>query len=203
MSKMHEEWKDRIRSGVLTKAQIQRIYNEIWARGMGRPTFVRAASLSDEECANLVKMIRLVEPHVTQTQADQGNAWLRKNGKKLGMPESVYKNDAYSFRFVGCKLVYSNGFRTQYSPIYVGEYDGFELRYTASAWQTGRTDTYFEIKETQSSMTAYDEGYTLGEYRREHDDYDPRWDFADAARNGDFAEFKRGFEAGFDGEERA
>ena len=47
--------------------------------------------------------------------------------------------------------------------------------------------------------TPYSTGYTVGKYRREHDDYDPRWDFADAAKAGTFAEFKRGFEDGFDG----
>jgi hypothetical protein len=46
-------------------------------------------------------------------------------------------------------------------------------------------------------MSAYNEGYNMGQFRRENDDYDPRWDFADAAREGVFAEFKRGFEDGF------
>ena len=49
----------------------------------------------------------------------------------------------------------------------------------------------------------YGEGYTMGQYRREHDDYDPRYDFADAAKAGTFAEFKRGFEDGFDGKDAA
>jgi hypothetical protein len=149
MSKMHETWKDRIRSGTLTKAQIQRIYNEIWPRGMGKPTFARATTLTDEECANLVKMVRRVEPYVTATQAEQGNNWLRKNGRKLGMPETVYNGWASAFRFVGCRVIFENQWRTQYSPIYVGEYrdHGFELRYSASAWQTGQKDTYWEIRE--------------------------------------------------------
>lgn len=47
----------------------------------------------------------------------------------------------------------------------------------------------------------YMEGYNLGQLRREDDTYDPRWDFADAAKGGHFAEFKRGFEDGFDGKE--
>jgi len=50
-------------------------------------------------------------------------------------------------------------------------------------------------------MSAYDGGYVLGQYRKEHSDYDPRWDFADAAKAGEFTEFKRGFEDGFDGKE--
>lgn len=50
--------------------------------------------------------------------------------------------------------------------------------------------------------TAYENGYTLGQYRRDNDDYDPRWDFADAVKEGIFADFKRGFEDGFDGRER-
>jgi hypothetical protein len=57
-------------------------------------------------------------------------------------------------------------------------------------------------------MTAYDEGYTMGQYRRDvpcdicgEAHYDPRWDFADAAKQGVFDEFKRGFEDGFDGKE--
>jgi len=52
-------------------------------------------------------------------------------------------------------------------------------------------------------MTAYDEGYTMGQYRRDVPDYDPRWDFADAAKQGVFDEFKRGFGDGFDGKEPA
>lgn len=50
-------------------------------------------------------------------------------------------------------------------------------------------------------MTPYELGYDLGTYRKAHDDYDPRWDFADAAKAGTFAEFKRGFEDGFDGKD--
>lgn len=50
-------------------------------------------------------------------------------------------------------------------------------------------------------MSAYDEGFTLGQYRREHDNYDPRMDFAQAAKEGTFKEFKRGFEDGFDGKD--
>lgn len=48
----------------------------------------------------------------------------------------------------------------------------------------------------QRNLDAYKEGYNLGQYRRDNDDFDPRWDFADAAKAGTFAEFKRGFEAG-------
>jgi hypothetical protein len=44
----------------------------------------------------------------------------------------------------------------------------------------------------------YQEGYHLGEYRRDNPDFDPRWDFADAARAGVFDEFKRGFMDGMD-----
>lgn len=51
------------------------------------------------------------------------------------------------------------------------------------------------------SETPYMNGYSLGQYRRVADDYDPRWDFADAAKAGVFAEFKRGFTDGFDGKE--
>lgn len=51
---------------------------------------------------------------------------------------------------------------------------------------------------------AYTTGYNLGQYRRENE-YDPRWDFADAAKAGKtyFAEFKRGFGDGFDGKEES
>lgn len=58
-------------------------------------------------------------------------------------------------------------------------------------------------KETTMKESAYMNGYGLGEYRRNNPDYDARWDFADAAREGVFAEFKRGFEDGFDGKEAA
>jgi|KBSMisStaDraftv2_1062788.scaffolds.fasta_scaffold266070_2 hypothetical protein len=53
-------------------------------------------------------------------------------------------------------------------------------------------------------MTHYEDGYFTGQYRREHDDFDPRFTFADVAREGKeaFAEFKRGFEDGFDGKDR-
>ena len=44
---------------------------------------------------------------------------------------------------------------------------------------------------------AYSNGYACGEYRRDVADYDPRWDFADAAKAGVLVEFKRGFEDGF------
>jgi len=46
-------------------------------------------------------------------------------------------------------------------------------------------------------------GHNCGHYRRSSDDYDPRWDFADAARAGKeyFAEFKRGFTDGMDGKD--
>jgi len=50
---------------------------------------------------------------------------------------------------------------------------------------------------------AYDQGYALGLYRRDNPDYDPRWDFADAAKDGTFAEFKQGFTDGFDSKEEA
>jgi hypothetical protein len=50
-------------------------------------------------------------------------------------------------------------------------------------------------------MSAYDEGYTMGQFRRDNSDYDPRWDFADAAKRGEFDEFKRGFEDGFNEEQ--
>ena len=48
---------------------------------------------------------------------------------------------------------------------------------------------------------AYSNGYACGQYRRDVEGYDPRWDFADAAKAGTFDEFKRGFEDGFDGKE--
>lgn len=48
-------------------------------------------------------------------------------------------------------------------------------------------------------MSDYQTGYRLGHYKRDDAEYDPRWDFADAAKHGDFKEFKRGFEDGFDG----
>lgn len=50
-------------------------------------------------------------------------------------------------------------------------------------------------------MSAYDQGFTMGQYRREHDNYDSRMDFAQAAKEGTFKEFKRGFEDGFDGKD--
>ena len=49
---------------------------------------------------------------------------------------------------------------------------------------------------------AYNDGYDMGLYRSANDDYDPRFDFAAAAKAGIFAEFKRGFEDGMDGKER-
>jgi hypothetical protein len=49
---------------------------------------------------------------------------------------------------------------------------------------------------------AYEDGYDLGQYRVDNDHYDPRWDFAAAAKAGTFDAFKRGFEDGFDGKER-
>jgi hypothetical protein len=50
-------------------------------------------------------------------------------------------------------------------------------------------------------MSDYTAGYACGQIRREDDTYDPRWDFADAAKAGTFADFKAGFEDGFDGKE--
>lgn len=52
------------------------------------------------------------------------------------------------------------------------------------------------------STTPYDQGYEVGVWRKDHDDYDVRWDFADAAKAGIFDEFKRGFNDAFDGRER-
>ena len=51
-------------------------------------------------------------------------------------------------------------------------------------------------------MSAYSEGYALGKLRKDVE-FDPRWDFADAAKQAKpyFDEFKRGFEDGFDGKE--
>lgn len=53
------------------------------------------------------------------------------------------------------------------------------------------------------AISPYNEGYDLGAFRRDNSDYDPRHVFADAAKAGVFAEFKRGFEDGFDGKEAA
>jgi hypothetical protein len=52
---------------------------------------------------------------------------------------------------------------------------------------------------------AYSNGYACGQYRRDIEGYDPRFDFADAAKNGKpyYAEFRRGFDDGFDGKEEA
>ena len=47
--------------------------------------------------------------------------------------------------------------------------------------------------------TPYEDGYERGQLRREDSTYDPRHDFADAAKAGVFAEFKRGFTDGYDG----
>lgn len=51
----------------------------------------------------------------------------------------------------------------------------------------------------------YEFGHDMGVYRRDNPDYDPRHDFADAAKLGrqPFADFKRGFEDGFDAKEPA
>jgi hypothetical protein len=45
----------------------------------------------------------------------------------------------------------------------------------------------------------YENGYSVGNLRRHDPSYDVRWDMADAAKRGGFAEFKRGLEDGFDG----
>jgi hypothetical protein len=60
------------------------------------------------------------------------------------------------------------------------------------------------MADQDNEATPYDEGYDAGLYRSANDDYDPRWDFADAAKEPFpyFKEFKRGFEDGFDGRER-
>ena len=50
-------------------------------------------------------------------------------------------------------------------------------------------------------MSAYEDGYLVGTIRRDDPSYDVRWDMADAAKRGEFAEFKRGLEDGFDGKE--
>ena len=46
---------------------------------------------------------------------------------------------------------------------------------------------------------AYENGYASGEMRRTIQGYDPRWDWAEASRysSADQAEFKRGFDDGF------
>ena len=50
-------------------------------------------------------------------------------------------------------------------------------------------------------MSAYDRGFALGQFvkadREQGGNYDARWDFADEAKAGTFAEFRRGFDAGF------
>ena len=51
-------------------------------------------------------------------------------------------------------------------------------------------------------MSAYDDGYNSGVLRRNSPEYDPRWDFAAAAKAGVFKEFKRGFEDGYNDKER-
>lgn len=48
---------------------------------------------------------------------------------------------------------------------------------------------------------TYQDGYQIGEHKRGHDDYDARFDFADATIAGTFDEFKRGFDDGFHGRE--
>lgn len=59
-------------------------------------------------------------------------------------------------------------------------------------------------EQTDDEQTDYERGRELGrdvaEMRRAGDaDYDPRWDFADEAKKGreTFAEFRRGFDAGY------
>jgi hypothetical protein len=48
-------------------------------------------------------------------------------------------------------------------------------------------------------MSAYDDGYALGQYSQANPDYDARWDFADASKAGVYWEFHRGFTDGFTG----
>lgn len=48
---------------------------------------------------------------------------------------------------------------------------------------------------------AYEDGFSYGQLKRADADYDARWDFADAAKAGTFASFKRGFTDGFEGKE--
>jgi hypothetical protein len=50
--------------------------------------------------------------------------------------------------------------------------------------------------------SAYNEGYDLGQLRRRDAVVDVRYDLADAAKRGVFAEFKRGFDDGFDGKDK-
>jgi hypothetical protein len=50
-------------------------------------------------------------------------------------------------------------------------------------------------------MSAYSDGYAVGQIRREDPWYDVRWDLVDAAKAGVFDDFKRGLEDGFDGKD--
>lgn len=51
-------------------------------------------------------------------------------------------------------------------------------------------------------MSPYTEGYHLGRAHAQPDsDLDPRWSMADHAKSGTLAEFRRGFDDGYEGKE--
>lgn len=63
--------------------------------------------------------------------------------------------------------------------------------------EAGSKDARLVVAEQARTMSAaYEAGYALGQYKRDHPEYDARWDFADAARAGDLDDFRRGFGEG-------
>jgi hypothetical protein len=50
-------------------------------------------------------------------------------------------------------------------------------------------------------MTPYEDGYTIGTFRRDESTYDVRFDMAFHAKHGTLAEFKRGMNDALDGKD--
>lgn len=140
-SRISRTWRDRIESGVFTKAQCQQWAAAVVPLSKGEHPGGKSTVLTPDEAWELRDLmiarggVRLTAEHI-----DQGQRWIARH--KAEFPEWVTERFSH-FTYDGkaTDVQPLNPYRSQYVPVWtIHGLDGQWLRYTATAWQSQAYD---------------------------------------------------------------
>lgn len=159
MTKIYDEWCDRIDSGTLTKGQCSQFVNFIARCAEGYTPHGRKTNLTGDECVELVRrLVRRGGVRLTTEHTDQGVNWLAKYAHKIFGPELADEiNAKFShFLFLGDFRVYGTYYNGTLPVWRIVLTDGRMFDYWNAAWQVGAfgEDGGRSYEEVPSEVTA-------------------------------------------------
>lgn len=145
-STIYRTWRERIESGVFTKAQCNQWAQAVVPTAYGESPRGKKTNLSQEEAEKLVTLMERGEGvSLTTEHTEQGIAYLRRYGaKKIGIPQEYI--DAWeSFTFQGRTASEDFGSHT---PVWqFTTTTGYEIAYYTTSWQSGNASDWWIIRK--------------------------------------------------------